>query len=246
MDLVSSVLRLRAAPNHPVRRALRRAKSVIPYSFVEGAVARLLWLQNAGIRGRWPHVDARAASGTPGVNVFGFLNRPLGLGEAARSSLRALDAARVPACGVAFDEEDLWRPAPARRGQAAAPHCVNLCHVNAPEAGFLVRAFGSGAFRGRFNIGYWFWELAALPAAWDVAFGYFDEIWVASSHVQKAVAARAPVPDKTGRRASGYPGTVRRFCACSTPPAPPAERTPLAPSARSRRHLKAARRASSS
>ena len=193
MDLVSGILKLRGAPNHPVRRALRRVKSIIPYSLVEGALARLLWLQNAGIGGRWPHVGARTAAGTPGVNVYGFLNRPLGLGEAARSSLRALEAAGVPVSGVAFEEEDLWRAALAAGGRTAAPHCVNLCHVNAGEAGFLVRAFGPGAFRGRFNIGYWFWELATLPAAWDAAFGYFDEIWVASTHVERAVAARSPV-----------------------------------------------------
>ena len=128
------------------------------------------------------------------MNVYGFLDRPLGLGEAARSSLRALEAAGVPVAGIALDEEDLWRPRPDLARRPLPPYSVNLCHVNGPEAGFLMRAFGPRAFRGRLNIGYWFWELAELPRSWDVTFRYFDEIWVASSFVEKAVAARSPVP----------------------------------------------------
>ena len=45
-----------------------------------------------------------------------------------------------------------------------------------------------------YNIAIWFWELLDFPRDWFSAFGAFDEIWVASEFVRRAVASVAPIP----------------------------------------------------
>jgi len=45
-----------------------------------------------------------------------------------------------------------------------------------------------------YAIGYWAWELERFPAAWQRAFDCFNEIWVPSSFVQRAVSAETSKP----------------------------------------------------
>ena len=45
-----------------------------------------------------------------------------------------------------------------------------------------------------YNVGIWFYELAAFPAEWAAVFGAFDEIWVASAFCRDAIGAISPVP----------------------------------------------------
>lgn len=53
---------------------------------------------------------------------------------------------------------------------------------------------GPEFFAGRYNIGYWAWELARFPDAWCSAFAFFDEVWAPSRFIQQAVAEKAPCP----------------------------------------------------
>jgi glycosyltransferase involved in cell wall biosynthesis len=70
---------------------------------------------------------------------------------------------------------------------------VNIFHINADQVS-EVRKSHAHYFRGRYNIGYWMWELSACPKQWDSAFEPFNEIWTASAFVRDAIATRAPVP----------------------------------------------------
>jgi glycosyltransferase involved in cell wall biosynthesis len=50
---------------------------------------------------------------------------------------------------------------------------------------------------GRYNIGFWFWELGRFPSAWNGAIDLLDEIWVATDFVREAVAAATTKPVRT-------------------------------------------------
>jgi glycosyltransferase involved in cell wall biosynthesis len=129
-----------------------------------------------------------------GVNVLGRFRSEKGVGEHSRGTVRALLAARVPC--VLNDWED---PGSANVDDTFTdfttdnPYPVNLIHVNAVDAPWLAREI-PWYFKGRYNIGYWNWELEWFPEEWQGSYQYFDEIWAASAFTQKSIARLSPVP----------------------------------------------------
>jgi len=71
----------------------------------------------------------------------------------------------------------------------ALPGGVWLIHVNAPEAIRALAALSSDAWKGRYRIGYWAYELARIPADWVRASQAFDELWAPSTFVAQAMMA---------------------------------------------------------
>ena len=74
------------------------------------------------------------------------------------------------------------------------PYSINLIHVNADQVPIFATVKGDEYFRGRYNIGCWFWELSQFPEEWYSSFQPFDEIWAASSFIQDSLARVSPVP----------------------------------------------------
>jgi glycosyltransferase involved in cell wall biosynthesis len=69
---------------------------------------------------------------------------------------------------------------------------VWLLHVNAPEAIAAMSRISPDAWRGRYRVGYWAYELPVLPRSWAIAARFLHEIWVPSTFVAEA-ARRAGV-----------------------------------------------------
>ena len=140
-----------------------------------------------------------------GVNAVGYLRGGLGLGQAARLYVEALDAAGVPVRTTTVDV-DLpavvgpdGRHAQVKTTDFADLHVegelpFNLVCVNAPELPGLHAQLGPEFFAGRYTIGVWAWEVDVVPASWDGAFDLVDEIWVYSRYVQEIISAVSPVP----------------------------------------------------
>jgi len=131
-----------------------------------------------------------------GVNVAGFFTSELGLGEAARLLVGALDAARVPALPL----QGMLLP-PSRQGAefssvlpAESPYPVSILCMNGDAVPVFAREVGDDFFHDRYTIALWWWELGELPDDWSGAFEYLDEVWVATEHIYQAVAASSPVP----------------------------------------------------
>lgn len=130
-----------------------------------------------------------------GINLFGFLTAELGIGEAARSTANSLKAAGVNASLINI-------PLPAARQfdfslndfSKDHPYSVNLIHVNAPELPPLYVERGAACFQGKYNIGFWNWELSEFPEMWLKSFRYCDEVWAPSSFTLASVAKKSPIP----------------------------------------------------
>jgi len=130
-----------------------------------------------------------------GVNVAGWLTSSLGLGEAARSVVRALDAQRVPVMPVhgsftfvpAFLERERFPFVHPR----AAPFRINLLCVTPPALPPFLADAGPRFMRGRYAVGFWFWELSVVPPGWRSAFSLVDEVWAASDYVAGNLRAAA-------------------------------------------------------
>ena len=139
---------------------------------------------------------ARARVDVTGLNVVGYLAAESGVGESARSTLRILDAARISVAPIDFRVGNLARmnEIVSRAATGRAPHSINLFHINADQMQVAWSSLGSALFEGRYNIGYWAWELPEFPDIWVPAFDLLDKVWVPSAFCQQAIAAKSPVP----------------------------------------------------
>ena len=139
----------------------------------------------------------RTAPGLPwGVNVAGYFESELGVGEAARLVVAALDTARVPLLpvhGGSLPASRQGHPfSSLEAGAARFP--VNLVCVNADGLPDFRTEVGEAFFAGRHTIGMWWWEASRLPERWIDSFSLLDEVWVGSEHVARALLADSPVP----------------------------------------------------
>ncbi len=131
----------------------------------------------------------------PGVNLFGYFDTESGVGEIARSMAAMLERSGTPHALVNVGQK--WLRRGDRRVQqfsASNPYAVNLFMINADQLPHVLAQIGESARRGRTNVGYWFWELSTFPQTSAGAFGFLDEVWVASEFCLKAISAASPIP----------------------------------------------------
>jgi glycosyltransferase involved in cell wall biosynthesis len=131
-----------------------------------------------------------------GVNVVGYFRSELGMGEAARQVVSALDAHSIPLLPIH------GRTIPPNRQGHAFTHLdpgdarfpVNLICINADVLGEFANQAGPGFFDSRYSIGMWFWEVERFPEMWSSAFDHLDELWLPTEHVVRAVSPLSSVP----------------------------------------------------
>ncbi len=131
-----------------------------------------------------------------GVNVAGYLRSELGVGEAARAVITALDARGVPLMPVhgAYVPQSRQGHSFAFLGPSAAPFPVNLICVNADQLPAFLSDAGPGFSEGRYTIGFWWWEVTTFPDSSRGALELVDEVWVGSEHVAAALRPLSNVP----------------------------------------------------
>jgi glycosyltransferase involved in cell wall biosynthesis len=132
-----------------------------------------------------------------GLNIVGFLTAELGVGESARCMVRAADAAAIATALVPLKlncKNRLGDQTYAARLQDANPHDVNVVHIDPPVSRDIDHHHGPAFRAGKYNIGYFAWELPDYPDAWVPAFDYYDEIWCPSDFTTRAVATKCPLP----------------------------------------------------
>jgi glycosyltransferase involved in cell wall biosynthesis len=155
-----------------------------------------------------------------GLNLLGYLSAETGVGEVPRALVRALSGQGYPVAITHLANQD-----GARRNDVSAldlpsgtPHDVNLFCVNADGIASVKELVGRDAWARKYNIAFWFWEIAKFPENWRDRFNDLNEVWVGSSFVQEAVAAISPIPvvkmgvpvvqrlpSELGRQALGLP-----------------------------------------
>ena len=143
-----------------------------------------------------------------GLNIAGFLTAELGVGESARCMARAADAAGIPTALVPLRlhcKNKLGDLSFAARLQEENPHDVNVIHLDPPAARDIDHHHGRGFRAGKYNIGFFAWELPEFPDTWVPSFDYFDEIWCPSDFTTAAVALKSPLPVLTMPHAIQFP-----------------------------------------
>ena len=138
----------------------------------------------------------RGSAGGEPVTVAGLNGSSIGIGRGARLFTAALRQGGVVAqasdVGAIIQVRADLPPEGASLPRALTPGGVLVSHLNPPELVLWLQRTGARGLRGRRHIGYWAWELPALPDAWTAAFAYVDEVWCPSSFTAGAVRSRAP------------------------------------------------------
>lgn len=137
----------------------------------------------------------------PGAVLVGHPYAILGCAENVRTGACACAAAYIPfALRNTFGEYGKEMAVAHRdfpfmdRIDPQAAYKANIFFLNANEMDDAFAHLGTDSFAGRYNIGYWAWELSQFPDAWQSAFRYVDEIWALSRFTQQALADKAPCP----------------------------------------------------
>ncbi|MGH3132485.1 MAG: hypothetical protein ACRDNY_01865, partial [Gaiellaceae bacterium] len=132
---------------------------------------------------------------TPGVNLAGFLEGELGLGEVARKLGRGLEHAGIPFVAIPYRRTHSRQEHPLELAVAeAAPYDTNLICLNPDYLHQFTADVGVGFFAGRYSIGVWFWETSVFRPENLTGLRFLDEIWVASEYVRQSVASKADIP----------------------------------------------------
>ncbi|WP_237132913.1 glycosyltransferase [Pseudohongiella sp. O18] len=132
-----------------------------------------------------------------GVNLIAYIRASMGVGEASRGNASALHASGIPFGIINYERGNpsrmdnlRWQKLEIERSRFA----INLWHINADHLPTVMGDLKSTSSAGRYNIGFWAWEMPEFPDRWLPSFEIVDEVWVPSSYVNQAVAVKSPVP----------------------------------------------------
>jgi glycosyltransferase involved in cell wall biosynthesis len=133
-----------------------------------------------------------------GVNVVGFIRSATGLGEAARSSVRALEEAEIAysLVDLHYDVPDrqIIKTHPGDKFSEDFPYQINLLHINPNHLPYLWETYGKEKLLGRYTIGVWYWELSEIPVEWVQAFQVIDEMWAPTQFIRDALSPKSSIP----------------------------------------------------
>lgn len=74
------------------------------------------------------------------------------------------------------------------------PFPVNIVQLNGDMMFGFKKNFAADYLKGKYNIGYWAWELPEFPADWTTALYAFNELWTPSNFCVEAFSQVSPFP----------------------------------------------------
>ncbi len=131
-----------------------------------------------------------------GINGVGYVRGEFGLGESSRAQIRSIKAADIPhaICNIDSTSHGNGDNTFASEFTNDNPYAINLLNFNAEAMPEFLDNIGEDYLKGKYNIGYWAWELPSFPREWEWLFQYYDEIWVPSGYCAEALSVVSPVP----------------------------------------------------
>ncbi|WP_018887657.1 glycosyltransferase [Paenibacillus massiliensis] len=132
-----------------------------------------------------------------GINLVGYARAEMGIGESCRIAAKSLSTTDIPfgiinftGTSTASMNDTTW----IHKEVENPKFNVNMFHINAEQMMEVYSKYGNSIFEGRYNIGFWHWELPDFPDEWSESFNLVDEIWAPSTFVVDSIAQKSPVP----------------------------------------------------
>jgi glycosyltransferase involved in cell wall biosynthesis len=126
-----------------------------------------------------------------GVDVVGYFNAELGVGEAGRLAVTALCSGDV-ATNTLGTRRTTSRQQHNFATSNQAEFTTALIAVNADQLANIRHDLRESFAGHTYLIGQWFWELEQFPPHMHSAYALIDEVWAATRHIQIALEASAP------------------------------------------------------
>jgi glycosyltransferase involved in cell wall biosynthesis len=133
----------------------------------------------------------------PAVELSGYLDAAVGVGEAARRYVGALRSAHVPVIerNVPLPGRDAARAQlPSGPRPASGDIAVNLLCLNPEQMVPYLQAADHSVRDGRASIGVWSWEVDVVPPGWRDAAEGLAEVWTYSRFAAELIGAAIDVP----------------------------------------------------
>jgi glycosyltransferase involved in cell wall biosynthesis len=134
----------------------------------------------------------------PGVNLIGYAQGVLGIGEDIRALASVLRHSGIPyaICDVPLSDEHATSQESLLSGYFVDRPIfpVNIFCMPAFETERVRLELGANLFAARYNVGYWPWELSTIPDYWLQAFDSINEVWAISPYLVDVFSACTSKP----------------------------------------------------
>lgn len=133
------------------------------------------------------------------VNIIGYINKQFGLGEGTRANIRSLNAIDLPLeiNDFNFNIVDTIKDQnhdEISKLSLSNKSPINIVQLNIDKLTTFIEHGGSEYLKGKYNIGFWVWELNNFPKEGQKFYNLFDEIWTPSSFSAASIAKSSPIP----------------------------------------------------
>lgn len=132
-----------------------------------------------------------------GLNLIGYARAEMGIGESCRIAAKAINTTDIPFGIIDFtvgNSARMMDSSWAHKEVNDPIYNTNLMVINADQTPLAYTHLGHNFFAGRYNIGYWAWELPDFPDEWCDSFNLVQEVWVPSNFVVDSVSKKSRVP----------------------------------------------------
>ncbi len=124
-----------------------------------------------------------------GINLYGDRLSGTGLSMSVSALIGEFEAAGIP---YSFHQVNEKEGRVADGDEEQTDYAVNIFHLQPPVWAYFALHIDRESVDNHYNIAHWAWETPQLPEEWIPAADYFDEIWVPSAFVARAVLRSCP------------------------------------------------------
>lgn len=133
-----------------------------------------------------------------GINLIGNIRAETGLGQSCRLLADELEASGIPYSIYQYDQLGVMAEGKYEKYEKKIsrelPYNINLIHINPHELGLAFQQNHEQIWDGRYNIGFWLWELEEFPEIWTPCFCCLNEIWTPSEFISRTIRKKTQLP----------------------------------------------------
>lgn len=133
-----------------------------------------------------------------GINLIGNIKEESGLGQSCRLVASELESCNIPYTIFQYNQLGCTPKAEYQQFESKLTkklvYNINLIHMNPRELGLVFIKSHSEIWNGKYNIGFWLWELEEFPDEWVPCFNCVDEIWTPSEFISQSIRKKTDLP----------------------------------------------------